>query len=98
VSVGYPQTKSEVDSRAGQVALAVRATLSQDVKNFKAWLDTVSDAALQAAPYGYSATEASQLRSAYTDLDKLRTIYEGTATQATAYDFRTFAKLLTGVL
>jgi hypothetical protein len=95
MSVGFPANKLDVDSRAGQLALQLRDTLRQ-VSLFKAWLDSQTDAALTAL--GYNSTDIAQLRSSYVDLDKLRTIYEGTATQATTYDFRTFAKLLTGVV
>jgi hypothetical protein len=68
----------------------------RNVQIFKAFLDTQTDAALQAL--GYSAGDVAVLRSAYTDLDKLRQVYEGVATQGTTYDFRTFAKQLVGVV
>jgi len=95
VSVGFPANKLDVDSRAGQLAIQLRDTL-REVQLFKAWLDSQTDAVLTGL--GYSSGDIAQLRSSYVDLDKLRTIYEGTATQATTYDFRTFAKLLTGVV
>lgn len=95
MSVGFPANKLDVDSRAGQLAIQLRDTL-REVQLFKAWLDSQTDAVLTGL--GYSSGDIAQLRSSYVDLDKLRTIYEGTATQATTYDFRTFAKLLTGVV
>jgi hypothetical protein len=93
MAVGYPALKTDIDSRAGQLALGVRDTLRQ-IQIFKAYLDTQSDASL--ITLGYSQGDVNTLRSAYGDLDKLRTVYEGTATQGTTYDFRTFAKLLVG--
>jgi hypothetical protein len=97
MSVGFTTTKADLDQRAGAIALDLRSVLYR-VQIFKAYLDTVTVAQLQALGYATSPDEASQLKSAFTDMDKLRTIYEGTATQATTYDFRTFSKLLTGVV
>jgi hypothetical protein len=93
MAVGFPALKTDVDARAGQLALTVRDTLRQ-VQIFKAWVDTQTDAALIAL--GYVQADVDRLRSSFVDLDKLRSIYEGTATQASTYDFRTFAKLLVG--
>lgn len=95
MSVGYPANKTDIDARAGQLALTVRDTL-RNVQIFKAYLDTQTDAALLAL--GYNQTDVNTLRSAYTDLDKLRQVYEGSSSQTPAYDFRTFAKLLAGVI
>lgn len=95
MSVGLSTTKGDADQRAGGIALDVRSVMDR-VRIFKTWLDTVTVTQLEGL--GYTTGEANTLKSAFTDLDKLRTIYEGTATQASTYDFRTFAKLLTGVV
>lgn len=98
MSVGLPVTKADLDARAGSIAVDVRSAFDR-VRLYKLRLDTFTVADLQAL--GYLATptdEAAILKSAFTDLDRLRTIFEGTATQATTYDFRTFSKLLTGVI
>lgn len=95
MSVGLPKTKADWDSRGGSIALDVRSVFDR-VLAYKTALDATIDADLQAA--GYTSGEIATLRSAFTDLDKLRTIYQGTVTQATTYDFRTFAKQLTGVV
>ncbi len=92
--VGYAVSKADCDSRAGALALAVRNTFD-DIRNFKTWLDAQTDPTLTAL--GYVSADISLLRSAYNDLSKLVGIYEGTQTQSPGYDFRTFAKLLTGV-
>lgn len=97
MSVGFPQTAAEVNARSGQLALTLRDTFTQ-VQNFKAFLDSVTDTQLGAAPFSFATGDISVLRSSFVDLDKLRTVYQGTATQATTYDFRTFAHLLTGAL
>jgi hypothetical protein len=67
VSVGFPQTKAEVDARAGQLTLTLRDTLVQ-IRNFKAFLDTKTDTELQNTPFLYSAGEVAVLRSGALDL------------------------------
>lgn len=94
MSVGLSSTKADIDAQAGQTYLQVREAF-RAVQLLQAFLVTRTEGDLTAL--GYTAGEVAQLKSAYTDLDKLRGIFEGTQTQATAYDFRTFAKLLAGV-
>ena len=60
-------------------------------EQMKAWLDTLSDAQLIAL-YGYVQGDIDVLRSAVADMNILRTVYEGAATQGSLKDFRTFAK------
>ena len=91
MTVGIYSNKSDVDVRAGQLVQTVRDNLTA-VGNFKLWLDAQTDQALTAL--GYTGGDIATLRSTFTDLDKLRQIYLGTATASPAYDFRTFAKLL----
>jgi hypothetical protein len=67
VSVGFPFTSAEVNSRSGQLVLTLRDTLQQ-IRNFQAALATKSDAELGAAPFGYSGGEIAVLRSAVKDL------------------------------
>lgn len=93
MTAGFPAGATDINNRAGNCAYTLREAL-RSVQLFKAFLDTQTDANLTAL--GIAQTDVNTMRSAYVDLDKLRTIYEGTATQASAYDFRTFAKLLTG--
>jgi hypothetical protein len=95
MAVGFPALKTDVDARSGQLALQLRDTLRQ-VQLFKAWLDTKTDANLLAL--GYAQADVDLLKSAYTDLDQLRQVYEGSATRTPAYDYRTFSKLLIGVI
>ena len=97
MSVGFTVTKADLDARAGSIALDLRSVLDR-VRIYKQTLDTLSVANLQALGYAVSPDEASILKSAFSDLDQLRTIYEGTANLTVAKDFRTFAKLLTGVV
>lgn len=93
MSVGLTKNKADLDQRAASCALDLRGVMDR-IRIFKSVMDTLTDTDI--TNLGYTSTEKDQLRSAFVDLDKLRTIYEGTATQGTTYDFRTFAKLLTG--
>lgn len=91
---GISVTKADVNSAVGVCARTMFSAVQQ-IRQHKTWLDTQTDANLIAL--GFVQAEVDQIRSAMTDLDKLRTIFEGTATQASTYDFRTFAKLMIGV-
>lgn len=91
MAVGIYSTKSDIDNRIGTLVQAVRDNLSA-VGNAKLWLDAKTDPELIA--FAYVQADIDVLRSAVTDYDKLRQIHLGLATQAVAYDFRTFAKLL----
>lgn len=93
MSVGATSTQAEVNATAAQVARSLFNTM-RSVEQFKAWLDTQSESDLTAR--GFTSGEVAVLKSALGDLDTLRTVFEGTATQGTAYDFRTFSKLLLG--
>lgn len=97
--IGLAQNVQDINVKAGSIYLALRNTL-QDVKNFQAMLGTLADADLQSADQNgkaFTAAEITTLKSAFTDLDQLRQVFEGTATRTPAYDYRTFAKLLGGV-
>jgi hypothetical protein len=93
MSIGRTNSKLELDNSWGGVAGSLFATMD-NIAKLKTVLDTLTTTDL--TNLGYTSTEANQLKSAATDLDKLRTIFIGTATQATTYDFRTFSKLLLG--
>ena len=45
-------------------------------------------------PTGYAAGDVSTFKSAFSDMDQLRQIYQGLATLGTAKDFRSFTKLI----
>jgi hypothetical protein len=94
MSVGFPQDKSHIDSKAGALVFNLRNVLT-DIQRFKTYLDATPDVTLQG--FGYSAGEVATLKSAFADLDKLRQIANAGATQSTALDFFTFAKQLLGV-
>lgn len=89
VGLNSALTKASVDATVGDAAQALnRAFL--DVEAAQVFLLGYEDAALEAL--GYTAEEVATLKSAIADLDRLRLVYEGFETVATAYDFRTFAR------
>jgi hypothetical protein len=92
--VGITLTKQSIDATSGSVAVAVDTALTR-VRQFKYFLDGTVDADLVAL--GYTAAEVATLRSAYTDLDQLATVYQGGALLAVAKDFRVFARRLMGM-
>jgi hypothetical protein len=93
VSIGFAVTKAGVDQNLGVCSRALYNAFAT-VAQFKSWLDTQTVPNLEGL--GYTTTEANTVKSVMADLDKLRTIWEGTGTQATVYDFRTFAKQAIG--
>lgn len=96
MAVGYPVTKATLDNRAGALVEQLRQ-IFDGVESLKAWLDARPDAELQ-ADYGYSAEDVAVLKSAITDLDKLRRIGAGTEVQAAVSDFFFWADRLTGIV
>src|SRR4029077_12873558 len=97
MAVGFPKARADVDDRSGSLAVTLRNTFDA-INQFKLFLDSTPDADLTSAPYNYTAADVAVLKSAYNDLAKLGQIYQGEIGQSPAYDFRTFAHQLTGVL
>lgn len=97
MAVGYPKGKSEVDERSGTICVSLRNIL-EEVLQFQQFLQATPDADLTSPPYNYTEQDVAVLKSAFNDLTKLAHIYLGQDTQLDPYDFRTFSKLLTGVL
>ena len=84
MSVGYPITKAGMDSIFGQEIGALWNAF-EVIRNRKVWLDDPahSDANLL-TPLGWSGSEITTLRAAYTDLDSLRQISHNTGTKGVA--------------
>ena len=59
-----------------------------------AHLDADFTAVTGSGPTGYASGDIATVKSAFSDLDQLRTIYQGSANLSVAKDFRTFAKLI----
>jgi hypothetical protein len=88
----YLTDKNTINNNAASLARTVDGAFLR-VQLFKAWLDTQVDANLISA-YGYVQGDLDIIRSSFVDLELLRTVYQGTATQGTLKDFRSFAKQL----
>lgn len=97
MSAGYQVALADVNNTAGRLSVALRQAFA-DIINFKTWLDAQTDAVLLAAPIGMAQADINTLRSAFNDHKQLNDIRTGLATLATAKDFTTFAKQLTGVV
>jgi hypothetical protein len=93
MSVGLAADKASIDQRIGSIAVDVRGVFER-IQVMQAYLSGQTDQALQAL--GYTVGEVALLKSASGDMDLLRRIYEGTATQTTLKDFRVFPGQLTG--
>jgi hypothetical protein len=97
VAAGLPRNRVDIDQRAGTLAVTLRNAFDE-VDRFAAFLNTMPDADLEAAPYNYTSTDVAQMKSAFGDLARLGRVYRGEEAGGAAYDFQTFAKLLTGVM
>lgn len=85
--------KQSVDLTVGSVAQKLNVVM-RDIASTKRFIDAYQDTDFTAL--GYTPGDIANIRSAYGDLDQLRTIYEGAANLAAAKDFRTFAQRLYG--
>ena len=87
MSVGYSITKAGMDSTFGQEVGALWTALEKANKR-NTWLNhsSHSDANLL-TPLGYSGSEITTLRAAFTDLDKLWQISHAAATQGAVNNF-----------
>lgn len=94
--------KGQFDSLMNSVITSLDGVLLQ-VQEVQAFLAAHPDADFTAGaggpgPTGYAAGDVANFKSAFSDLDQLRTIYQGGANLLVAKDFRAFSKLLiTGV-
>lgn len=93
--VGFVATKEQYDNTITTLLKGLEDSLSRCSK-FKAFLDTIPDVDLQAAPYNYTAAEVARMKSAFNDAAALENVYRGLAAVAVAKDHRQFIKLLLG--
>lgn len=96
-NVGNPVTKFSVDSTSGNLSRGVELWSAQ-VLEFKAWLDAMPDADLEAPPFGYSSDDVALLKSAFNDLSQLANAYKGLAEITPARDLGVFSRRLAGLL
>lgn len=79
-----------INGKVGGLARELDSTFLR-IQQAKTFLDTIADGTL-IGTYGYVQGDIDVLRSALTDLEQLRTIYQGAVNLSVAKDFRAFAK------
>lgn len=94
MSVGLPVTKTEIDTRAGDIARAFQKSF-EDVLTMQTYLEATPNADLVAL--GYTDQEVATLKTAFADLTQLGTIWNGSASLPEPKDFRVFVRQLWGV-
>ncbi len=97
MTVGFPLTKDQLDTRLGQIALQVRDGL-EEAQQLNALLGTLTTEVLEGL--GYDETndgEVSTMKSAFTQLAQLADVANGDATVTNMNDFLFWAKRLLGV-
>jgi len=94
MAVGLPVSQQEVNQRAGDIARSFQRGFD-DVLTMKGYLDATPDQDL--IELGFTAEEVTTLKSAFSDLAQLGTIWSGQAALADPKDFRTFVRQLWGV-
>lgn len=95
MSVGLPVTKSEIDSRSGDIARAFQR-MAGDTTTLKNYLDSATEEVL--VELGYTSNEVAVLKTAITDLEQLLVkIGYGEEGLAAPKDFTVFLRQLWGV-
>lgn len=90
---GIPFNKDVLNHDVGSVTRQLYAAFA-NVKKLQDQLTATPNQTL--TDMGFSAQDIADIKSAFTDMDNLRQVFEGGRNQQTAYDFRTFAKRLIG--
>jgi hypothetical protein len=96
MSVGLPVDKFQLDSQAGGLARTLE-TFANQALQLKQYLDAVPDADLEAPPFGYTANEVAELKSAATDMATVAGVYKGTVDHTPASDLGVFSRRLMGL-
>lgn len=94
MAAGVQPTQAQINANAGALALNLRAAM-QAIVNFQAWLGaTQTTATLEAL--GFTAGDAATLISSVGNLNTLAGIYQGTATQASEFNYEANSNSLWG--
>ena len=78
MAVGYPKTRDVLNSRLGQL-VTTQQQLIDAYARLKASVDGMTDAELTGPDFGYTQTEANQIRSLVTDLNNGGQVFIGRA-------------------
>lgn len=96
MSVGFPLTKNDIDTKVGLEIGAVWNALDA-INTRNTWLNDASHNTAALSVLGYSGSDDTTLRAAVADLNKLWQISHAAATQGATNDFFFNAKLLGGI-
>ena len=96
MSVGFQTSKQDVDSKSGSICRMIAAWADETIKFQEGFLAGATEQQLM--DLGYTTDDVALLKSAISDMYRLAHVYQGVAAQSPAYDFRTFASRLTGVM
>jgi len=91
---GLPISKTEIDTRAGDIARRFQQSFG-DVVTMQQFLTATAEADL--LELGYTTNDVATLKTAFSDLSQLGTIWVGQAALPAAKDFRVFVSRLWGV-
>ena|ERR1051326_380175 len=94
MAVGSTPSKQDIDSIAGQLTRDINNLLHK-ASSINSWLAQMQDSDLTAL--GYNSTDIANLRSSFSDLNQLNTIFTGAANLTTAKDFRSYCRWLYGL-
>lgn len=93
-SVGFARNKSDIDYRAGTLAVQLR-NLMTDIKRFAELMAQANDQYF--LDMGYNQEEVDYLQSSFTALYELQQVYNGQKTVPTAKNYFQASQLLMGV-
>jgi hypothetical protein len=94
MAVGLAVTKEEIDTRAGDISRAFQRAFD-DVITMQGFLLATPNPDL--VDLGYTDQEVATLKTAFTDLQQLTSIWTGQAALPDPKDFRTFVRQIWGV-
>ena len=94
MAVGLPVTKTEIDTRGGDIARTFQKSF-EDVVTMQTYLEATPNPDLVAL--GYTDQEVAVLKTAFADLSQLGRIWGGAEALAAPKDFRAFVRQLWGV-
>ncbi|HYS43638.1 MAG TPA: hypothetical protein VEM32_06620 [Geobacteraceae bacterium] len=97
MSVGYSATKTDFDSRAGQLATALRAAL-YNCQQFSQLLQSSQWTDSNLIALGYTQAEVTLLKAAFTDFTSLYNIAHANGTLVAVNDFFFNGNKLMGVV
>lgn len=96
MSAGATIGLADINNRAYALSFGLHQLMRQ-IQDFNQYLvENGGVTYLEGAPFNMSNTDAGNITSAFSDLDLLRQLYEGSATLGSAKDFRAYARWLWG--